>query len=221
MAALEEPRQRLIDTYHIALSRFIGTEGFLVSSTHRDTNLCFNCPDREILLALQKCFLFETTFKENMLGKALLIPIDHVPPTPPLEGFMGYYRDEWHERLSMLEEKSSAKTEFAELIRRRLQLLASPVDDYFTYKSLRECYELVRKQHSEKMKLVETRSATPANLTPAKLIPYSEFDWDTPSEYTKNMVRPWRFIDNDDPNNYSYNTEINKWIHCGIMETYI
>jgi len=220
MAAIE-PNQRLVNTYKTALAGIMGDGICTVSSTHRDTNLCFNCSEREILLALQKCFLFETTFKENMLGKALLIPIDHAPWNPPLEGFMGYYRNEWHERLSMLEENSSAKTEFTELIRRRLQLLASPVDDYFTYKSLRECYELVRKQHSEKMKLVETPSATPANLTPAKLIPYSEFDWQTPSEYTKIMVRPWRFIDNDDPNNYSYNTEINKWIHCGIMETYI
>jgi len=216
MAALEEPNQRLIDTYRIALSRIIGTEGFSVSSTHRDSNICFNCPDREILLALQKCFLFETTFKENMLGKALLIPIDHVPPHPPLEGFMGYYRDEWHQRLSMLEEKSSARIQFADLIRERLQLLASPIDDYFTYKSLRECYELVRKQHSEKMKQVEIRS-----VSPVKLIPYSEFDWEAPSDYTKIMVRPWRFIDNDDPNNYSYNTETNKWIHCDVMESFI
>ena len=100
-------------------------------------------------------------------------------------------------------------------------MLASPVDDYLTYRALRECYELVRKQHSEKMKQVETRSAIPAKLTPAKLIPYSEFDWETPSEYTKIMVRPWRFIDNDDPNNYAYDTETNKWIHCDVMETCI
>ena len=214
MASLGEPNQRLVDMYCAALTQILGDGVFCVSSTHADRNLCFNCGEREVLLALQKCFLFETTFKENMLGKALLIPTDHVPLHPPLDGFMEYYRDEWHERLKMLEMKSSAKAEFAELRMDRLQLLESPSDNYIIYKSLRDRYELVRKQHTEKMKQVDTRSASPA-----KLIPYSEFDWETPSEYTKIMVRPWRFIDNDDPNNYSYNTETNKWMHCDVMET--
>ena len=68
MAAIE-PNQRLVNTYKTALADIIGDGICTVSSTHRDTNLCFNCSEREILLALQKCFLFETTFKENMLGQ--------------------------------------------------------------------------------------------------------------------------------------------------------
>ena len=216
MAALEEPNQRLIDTYRIALSRIVGTEGFSVSSTHRDTNICFNCPDREILLALQKCFVFEATFRESMLGKALTVPIAHVLPSPQLEGFMGHYREEWHQRLSILEESSSAKAGLGELRKERLQLLENPVDEYAVYKRLRDRYEHIRKQHAEKVKQAETRA-----VSPARLIPYSEFDWDTPSEYTKIMVRPWRFIDGENPDHYSYNTATNKWVHRDAMETCI
>jgi len=57
-----------------------------------------------------------------------------------------------------------------------------------------------------------TDTKTKAEMDTAKLIPYAEFDWEHPSEYTKIMVRPWRFVEGDDPNNYVYNTATNKWV---------
>jgi hypothetical protein len=62
--------------------------------------------------------------------------------------------------------------------------------------------------HDDSSVGVETKT----DMDPMKLIPYAEFDWERPSEYTKIMIRPWRFIEGGDPNNYAYNTTTNKWM---------
>lgn len=78
-----------------------------VRLTHRNTNLCFNCCQREMLYSIQKCFnddgYNDTKFQESILGKALIIPIENVETNVSFDNFMKHYPYYFMKRLLLIE----------------------------------------------------------------------------------------------------------------------
>ena len=78
-----------------------------VRLTHKNVNICFNCSQREILYSIQNCFKFagynNSTFQENIFGKALLIPIENVKKNVYFKDFMKHYNYYFMKRLILIE----------------------------------------------------------------------------------------------------------------------
>lgn len=78
-----------------------------VRLTHKNINICFNCSQREILYTIQNCFKFagynNSQFKESILGKALIIPIENLKKNVYFEDFMKHYNYYFMKRLTLIE----------------------------------------------------------------------------------------------------------------------
>ena len=77
-------KNELLQNYRNKINKIICNTDLEVDVriTHGDTNICFNCNQREILYAIQSClrkndYLF-SSIRENVFGIALLVPINDI-----------------------------------------------------------------------------------------------------------------------------------------------
>ena len=47
-----------------------------ITSIHGDRDICFNCDARELLYAIQKCFNGYASYRENVYGKIVEVPVE-------------------------------------------------------------------------------------------------------------------------------------------------
>ena len=113
-----------------------------VTIIHNGTDLCFNHSDREILSAIELCFVMDDIhceFKENMLGKAVNVYMHELPVVPPFsplkENFIKYFFG----RLDLIEASFDRKQiDYTDLKKERQSLI---ITDYASGKDLRKKYE--------------------------------------------------------------------------------
>jgi len=115
MTALTEnvrPNSAIVSTYLNSLEVFKGN--ISVTSIHRHQDLCFNSSHREILYAIELCFntlnkdkegsfIKNAHFKENNLGKAVVISFSDVPSNSPFENILKHYKKYYLERIWLLD----------------------------------------------------------------------------------------------------------------------
>ena len=104
-------KNELLQNYRNKINKIICNTDLEVEVriTHRDTNICFNCSQREILYAIQSCLrnnncLF-SNIQENIFGIALLVPIDDITiDTLCLDRFFEYYKYHYKNRITLIEQ---------------------------------------------------------------------------------------------------------------------
>lgn len=98
---------QLVCTYRNALLAY--SNKIVVSSTHKDKNLCFNTIYRELVYALEHCFIDKQIhsiyINECIFGIAFIVPIEDTPLIPPFSNFIHYYKKGFHKRLEKFERK--------------------------------------------------------------------------------------------------------------------
>jgi hypothetical protein len=116
--------------YTNELKRFLQTTNIFldVRITHSNTNLCFNCMQREILYAIESCFKEKgyknIMFRENILGKALLVPIKSLSIDVSLNHFMNYYKYHFMKRMVLIEQYFKSKNmDYQDCLKEKKELL--------------------------------------------------------------------------------------------------
>ena len=113
-----------------------------VSIIHNGNDLCFNHSEREVLMAIELCFVIDEiqcAFKENMLGKAVNVNMHEIPEVPPFSSLKEYFIKLFFERLDLIEASFDRKgIDYSDLKEERQSLI---ITDYASGKDLRKKYE--------------------------------------------------------------------------------
>ena len=78
--------------------------GIYLSSIHNHEKINFNCDAREILYAINACYLKKGEFRENLFGKALSIPVRYAAYPRDFSKFELYFRYYFKKRIDLLDE---------------------------------------------------------------------------------------------------------------------
>lgn len=145
---------KVSQTYETALNAIIGMNRVTVRMIHNDEDICINSHEREILQTIQniqrKSFGVEWQFKENLYGKSLILPLDHLV-SPTFDGFTEEYKLLFQQRIQMIIDRYDSKTlekekyEFyAQVKTLYFTLIANEVVNFDEYLKVRNLFERVR-----------------------------------------------------------------------------
>ena len=74
-----------------------------ISSIHGDRDICFNCDARELLYAIQKCFNGYASYRENVYGKIVEVPVCYIERNMDFSKLKLYFRYYFKKRIELLE----------------------------------------------------------------------------------------------------------------------
>lgn len=144
----------IAEQYQNAFDDIIGKKRLTVRLIHNDEYLCVNSNERELLHTIQEVqraqFGVEWHFKENMLGKCIMLPLEqHVSPL--FNGFAVQYKVLFQQRIQMIIDRydkkplDNDKQVFYEQIKvLYAHLVETQVIDFDEYKNMRDLFERIR-----------------------------------------------------------------------------
>ena len=97
---------KLLETIRKRLGTYIpqsNTYGLVLTSIHNHEEINFNCDARELLYAINACYLKKGMFRENVYGKALSIPVSYAKNHMDFSKLELYFRYYFKQRIELLD----------------------------------------------------------------------------------------------------------------------